>query len=757
MLDLLLKFFSNCKHSRRIALPKGIFIFIFVASTFASGYAIYGLLFYFREIGGPNLITFRLSVDSPGYAQLFYDRGEGISEKDSVAVYVQPALLREVSFRVPRTPLVSIRFDPPPHSGKVSLTPPRLISPAGHLVAEFPLTSVVPLSQVADFKQNAIEQITTARCDSEDPQLNFGLGTPLRIGSPKFPVLPVGLFLLWFSFLYLASTYCVSRAPSEPDVRGTLSRVLHFVVGDSKSALFLGATVVALIQFWMLWPLHDVIDWPLWDEINYAAYGRHWATVGGSLGALHSSPLYMLSYGALSFVPSVEHAIIFQHYTIKLLIPILLYFLLARWFRSPVLAVCIALFIGASQFNLEFPLLVYQFAFVWFLLALVVIDTFPLAGFGVLLLATLSRQEYQFSLIAVSLLVICQVAKGHRKLGTLLRIAGGRSAAILFATTAFLLAAFVVAHTQLGSTGGRAWFAFQQHFAVRGVEAGEFSGINPWLDYTTITNKVFPGANSIYSAFKLNPAAFFHHIGYNVKQVPNQLLELARGHDNIRHFVMLFGVLSVFCACLGERPILKKSLLSITTALCAIFSVLPGILIFSKAAYLLPIVPAALGIVYGLLLCVSCCSQQLRLIFRFAIFIAIAISFFAWTSTSKPFERDSRPRLVKATVELLREIWPQEGAQKLLGASASSYAHYDGDLHCIGIEPLSETFGKNSPNLGFQALLEKYDPYAVIITQDWKSSAQFQTSEANRLMSSPGWKQINLPVGELYIRKTNPY
>ena len=171
--------------------------------------------------------------------------------------------------------------------------------------------------------------------------------------------------------------------------------------GSSPTSIFGGMALLVFAEFWLLWPVHRTMDWPMWDEAMYAGRGLQWAWGGGVLGDLHSSPLYVAAYGLLSRCTSIEGAIFVQHYLLKLTATVLLYAVLVRWWRSWLAALAAALLWGAADFNLQISLLVYHAAWVWFLAALLVADRWPLASMGFTALAACTRQEYQFALLVL--------------------------------------------------------------------------------------------------------------------------------------------------------------------------------------------------------------------------------------------------------------------------------------------------------------------------------------------------------------------
>ena len=288
--------------------------------------------------------------------------------------------------------------------------------------------------------------------------------------------------------------------------------------------------LVASLEFVQLWPLHRTLDWPLWDEINYAARGAIWAKEGGGLGDIHSSPLYVASYGVLSHFTDLAGAIFAQHYLVKLLSTVLLYVVLVRWWRAPLAAIAVALFWGSTEFQLEFPLLVYHSAWVWYLAGVAMYHRWPLAGVALVAAAMAVRQEYQFALVMLAGWLVWSQWKQRGTWKTWLDAAGEWKRGAVLAGLSLVVVIAVLQGTSFAGSGGRAWFAFQQHYAVRAVVEGDNAIANPWLEYTTLIERDFPGARSLADAWRANPQAMVRHAGYNLRNLGTELKGLARVH-----------------------------------------------------------------------------------------------------------------------------------------------------------------------------------------------------------------------------------
>ena len=136
-----------------------------------------GAITVIRDLVGPNRLIVPMSAEPASTAQLFYDRGVGIRAEDCANAWVPagPAL-HDVVFHVPRMPLRQLRLDPLRGEGSFAIGAPRLESATGLLVAQFPITAVVGLHQIAEMRREGDHWIGRTDEGANDPQLTLGLG-----------------------------------------------------------------------------------------------------------------------------------------------------------------------------------------------------------------------------------------------------------------------------------------------------------------------------------------------------------------------------------------------------------------------------------------------------------------------------------------------------------------------------------------------------------------------------------------------------
>lgn len=708
-----------------------------------------GAVAVYLDLRGPNRLEVPLRVERAAIAELFYDIGSGTRQEDVSGVVLAPSTeadaMRLASFAVPRTSVRGLRLDPIAFAGKFAVGAPRWMTASGRVLVRLPLEAVQPQFQIKELQRRGAVLEGETMPEANDPQLKIELSAPLPAGTVMWPWARAG----WFMILAGVSVWLGWRRGFIAWVAAMVRELGERVAATNGRTLLIGAAVVGLGEAWLLWPLHRALDWPLWDEANYAANGAAWARLGGSLGELHSAPVFVATYGLLAQLGQLATAIFAQHYLVKFGSTLLLYLVLARWWRSWSAAAAVALGWGATQFQTEFPLLVYQGAWVWFLAALVTADRWPLAGLGFAALAMGGRQEYQFALAIGALWL------GWRawRLGSWRAILARREvvAGVVVAAVVWSAVAAVLTRTSFGHSGDRAWFAFQQHYAARAVATGEVTGIEPFIDFPRVVEKDFGRVHSLGAAWHANAGAVLRHVGYNLRQAPVELARLTEPHAGLGMAVawLLAGAL-VALAAAGRRakPAGEPWPLSVVLAAAAVVVIGPGLLVLAKGAYLLPLVPAVLGALGWLVARVRRGGGVGRLVGVGLLAVGVGTLGLA----PRVFVPGERARSVAETVAVLDEAWPKTGRAVLVGVAASSYAHYLGDERCEGVEALSEVTGVSGQSEPVGQLVRRLRPLAVLVTEDWRRSARFNADEIARACPAPEWTRRAVPAGELYLR-----
>ncbi len=177
-----------------------------------------------------------------------------------------------------------------------------------------------------------------------------------------------------------------------------------------------------------------------------------------------------------------------------------------------VTAAAVALYWGATQFQIEFPVLVYQAGWLWFLAALVVVDRWPLTGLALAIAASCIREEYQFAALLLAAWIATSAWRHRWRATQWWARRGNVVGGVISTVIAGGLVVIVLSRSQFTGGGNRVWFAFQQHYAVRATEVGAAGNLNPWTDYSAIVQKDFAGARSLSEAWKLNAPAVLRHV-----------------------------------------------------------------------------------------------------------------------------------------------------------------------------------------------------------------------------------------------------
>jgi hypothetical protein len=140
-----------------------------------------GLFFLARGLNADRPYTldiaFTSSVD--GFLQVFYDRGAGISEAEAVAMDFRasgaPVVL---GLKLPAGTYTRFRIDPPGTQGRFEFTGLRVRDWNANVVANLPLSQLVPASQLGVVARGA-SLIVESPPGSNDPQLMLTPASPL--------------------------------------------------------------------------------------------------------------------------------------------------------------------------------------------------------------------------------------------------------------------------------------------------------------------------------------------------------------------------------------------------------------------------------------------------------------------------------------------------------------------------------------------------------------------------------------------------
>jgi hypothetical protein len=359
----------------------------------------------------------------------------------------------------------------------------------------------------------------------------------------------------------------------------------------------LAVLLIACIKF-----VHDLetsIDIGLFDETGYLGRGAELIRLG--LPPAQDSPLYAIWYYILSLAQSNRVGLYFLNYRLMTIVPPLLAYIVLR--RNHVSA---RVSLVVSWFLLVFG----GYAYIWpkvnhFTLSVILI-TFILASFpskshlrlslivslGSLLASFVHPEFFLTFIMSLALLTLVLIIN-FKKLDKRSYV----SMAVFGLTTVALMATIGVP-----ANNNRSMIAFGQHFATNWV-GWNGSLLNPMTDWQQIVAMNFGAAKSIEEAFLNNPAAFFRHVGMNLRGAPKAIYQAEFASfipmDRFSELVaglcliLLFGM--YYSRARKNWPIHKKLLLLIGIFL--IPEIISVIVIYPREHYLLiPSVLILLGI-----------------------------------------------------------------------------------------------------------------------------------------------------------------
>lgn len=679
-------------------------------------------------------LVVELQSDTPSMAQVYFDTGAGFTEPESAQAAVAAGGVRTLLFAVRSPVLRAMRLDPLRCGGTVDILGWRLESADGRGRLGLPVDALRPAYQIASAEMHDGRLHVVIPAGAEDPQLLFAPASPVRVPAQSVPWR--GLLLGCAGLGLIVAGRAAWR--------------------DALPGLPAWAVVLALAVAggYLLYPVHRVLDYPLWDEANYLGWGRA-AWTSHDLGGVSGSPVYLAWYAVITSWFSGATPVFVTHYVLKIAAVVLTGVLAARWFESRWAGLCAGLAAAVSAWSLTFPLLVYQAAWLWFLLAILAADRSRVGAIGFLALAALTRLEYAFALGAFVALA-AGAAVRHR-----LRQRTGRIAwRIAWAWCLPLLGAAVIAGHVHGWNPGtsRSWFAFQQHYALGRVESGRDQGVDPMIEYDRLIGRDFPGAKSLRQAYAINPTGVQGHVLRNLSLVPRRLAGFfSADFGGVSGMWIGLGGLALAIAVAvftgssdsaGIGAFLRSRRWSVVCAASGCAAVIPGLVIYAKTAYLLPVVPlvwlvAALlaGLVRGL----RARGGRMRAVHGAVLVGGLAAGLAA---VPRPYAGVAAARPVADAVATIRALRP--AGASILGVSASSYAHYLGPRY-RGIEPLGSVSGNaGAPELTVGELVRRHHPDLVLVTPQWSSLRSFDP-DGLRALESDGWRRVPLSDGALYL------
>jgi hypothetical protein len=143
-----------------------------------------------------------------GVAQTFYDIGRGISEPDSVRLYLRDSRSTAVyRFPLPEAEYKTIRFDPLDHGdADVVINYARIVDIFGHAVRRFSLKEVTVASGISASEIKNGKMLLTFRPEDNDSILIMNLGAPLTLHTAPLRRLLFTTRMFFRYFLPLVAT-----------------------------------------------------------------------------------------------------------------------------------------------------------------------------------------------------------------------------------------------------------------------------------------------------------------------------------------------------------------------------------------------------------------------------------------------------------------------------------------------------------------------------------------------------------------------
>jgi hypothetical protein len=187
----------------KFSLPKFQLVLLLILAAFSAGVALtYWALtpsFYFE-------VSMRSSTG--GVAQTFYDIGRGISEPDSVRLYLRDSRSTAVyRFPLPEAEYKTIRFDPLDHgNADVVINYARIVDIFGHTVRRFSLKEVTVASGISASEIKNGKMLLTLRPEDNDSILIMNLGAPLTLHTAPLRRLLFTTRMFFLYFLPLVTT-----------------------------------------------------------------------------------------------------------------------------------------------------------------------------------------------------------------------------------------------------------------------------------------------------------------------------------------------------------------------------------------------------------------------------------------------------------------------------------------------------------------------------------------------------------------------
>jgi len=137
-----------------------------------------------------------------GVAQLFYDKGEGISERDSIRLDVEPGAPRTLHFALSAGTYRGLRLDPTDRPGVITIVRAAILAPDGALIRSLPAASFRTVRGIETTTIGPAGELTvTPIAGEQDPILEISMAGELVLPSTEKSVSRVLLFTTFPAFM----------------------------------------------------------------------------------------------------------------------------------------------------------------------------------------------------------------------------------------------------------------------------------------------------------------------------------------------------------------------------------------------------------------------------------------------------------------------------------------------------------------------------------------------------------------------------
>ena len=532
--------------------------------------------------------------------------------------------------------------------------------------------------------------------------------------------------------------------------------------------------VVFAFQFILLYPLHTLMDLPLWDESNYMGQGGRFASGIARLPSLSSSPLYVLLYSIFVRLFGTVKSVFFMKYFLSVGVSLLVLTFLIQNLRSHLVPVLLSLLWSMSSYNIGAMPLVYHFGIFIFLLSL--IYSSRLIAVVLLCLCLFIRLEYIFILIPYIVYLIISFIKNKK--GNMLQLHSVPSKVLSLITLSISLTILLYLIVNIDSWDmgiDRTWFAFRQHYALAQVQAGLYA-IDPWVDFNFVIDHDFPSSHSLLNALLVNPGAFLYHVSKNSMRLPIAVFGFVHPIESLANwviyavtvaFIAIASLSFVFCCCKYQFIVQLKNMISkpgqhsSVLSLVSLMALVPSLVVYAKSSYSLPLMPFVLLYLGSLYIAIqksfNCESSWVSIVLRKSLKwgpLVLCCIIFIVALGAKPSRLRKSQRPVYDKVTKLTEIWPHTKVT-LLGLRSSSYCNYIGWDKCVAIEPFATISGGDieSGAVSLRDLLTLHDPDALLINQQLLNSRNF--NDDLDMLKSERWVMYDIGDEKIYFLRYN--